>query len=115
MTQDPIHDARFTVVSGEQVTVTLRPVQVQNCLTSAAFDGTGLTRTSQSPDVYQFAVSGNVGDSMLFAGSCEFLAGDPVQAHYNVGISGSQGGNFTSAPVFREMPDAAFQLRFTVA
>jgi hypothetical protein len=114
MTQDPNDNSSFTVANGEQATVTLIAVQC-NCNTSAGFDGGALARQSSNPDVYAFAVGGNSGDGKVFAGLCEFLPSDPVTAHYTVRISGSQGGNFASSSVFKETPEASFQLFFTIA
>jgi len=114
MTQDPSDDASFTVASGEQVKVTLQSVQC-NCNTSAGYDGQGLTKQHPIPDIYGFQVAGNSGDEKVFAAKCDFLSGDPVTAHYTIGVVGDQGGSFTSSPVYMETPDAAFQLYFTIA
>jgi hypothetical protein len=93
MTQDPNNDAYFTVASGEQATVTLQSVQC-NCLTSAGFDGQSLVKQHPIPDVYSFTVVGSAGVQKVFAALCEFLSGDPVTAHYTIGVTGSQGGAF---------------------
>lgn len=114
MTQDPNDNSSFTVANGEQVRVTLRAVQC-NCNTSAGYDGGALARQSSNPDVYVFTVGGISGDGKVFAGLCQFLQNDPVTAHYSVQISGSQGGNFTSSSIFKESPEASFQLFFTIA
>lgn len=114
MTQNPNDNSSFTVASGEQATVTLRAVQC-NCNTSAGYDGGALTRSSSNPDVYKFAISGATGVEKVFAGLCEFLAGDPVTAHYTVRVSGSQSGSFTSSSIYKETPEASFQLYFTIA
>jgi hypothetical protein len=114
MTQDPNDNSSFTVANGEQATVTLQAIQC-NCNTSAGFDGGRLAKQGANPDAYAFAVNGNSGDTKVFAGLCEFLPSDPVTAHYAVRISGSQGGNFTSSSVFKETPEASFQLYFTIA
>lgn len=113
MTQDPNDNSSFTVANGEQVTVTLQSVQC-NCNTSAGFDGTPLTKASSTPDVYVFIVNGNSGDEKVFAALCEFLPSDPVTAHYTVGETASGGGNFKSSSVFKETPEASFQLFFTI-
>jgi hypothetical protein len=114
MTQDPNDDANFTVASGETVTVSLQSVQC-NCNTSAGFDGQPLVKQHSIPDIYSFTVAGASGDERLFVSSCQFLPGDPVTAHYTIGVAGSQGGAFTSSPVFMETPNASFQLHFTIA
>ena len=114
MTQDPNDTANFTVASSENVTVTLQSVQC-NCNTSAGFDGQILAKQHSIPDIYRFGVAGALGDQKLFVGSCQFLPGDPVTAHYTISVAGSQGGNFTSSPVFMETPDASFQFLFTIA
>lgn len=114
MTQDPNNDAYFTVASGEQATVTLQSVQC-NCLTSAGFDGQSLPKQHPIPDVYSFPVAGSSGVQKVFAALCEFLAGDPVTAHYTIGVAGSQGGSFTVSSIYKETPDASFQLYFTIA
>lgn len=114
MTQDPNRDAYFIVMSGEQATVTLQSVQC-NCLTSAGFDGQSLVKQHPIPDVYSFAVVGGAGVQKVFAALCEFLSGDPVTAHYTISVKGGQGGAFTVSSVFKETPDAGFQLYFTIA
>jgi hypothetical protein len=114
MTQDPSNDAYFTVASGEQVTVTLQSVQC-NCNTSAGFDGQSLTKQHPIPDVYCFTVAGSTGAQKMFAALCEFLSGDPVTAHYTIGVTGSLGGIFVVSSVYKETPDAGFQLYFSLA
>jgi hypothetical protein len=114
MTQDPNNDAYFTVASGEQVTVTLQSVQC-NCNTSAGFDGQSLVKQHPIPDVYSFTVAGSAGAQKVFAALCEFLSGDPATAHYTIGVAGSQGGTCVVSSVYKETPDAGFQLYFTIA
>jgi hypothetical protein len=114
MTQDPNSDANFTVASGEQVTVTLQSVQC-NCNTAAGFDGSALTKSSSIPDIYKFQVLGSSGAEKIFVGLCEFLAADPVTAHYTIGVASNQGGNFSVSSVFKEVPDASFQLFFDIS
>jgi hypothetical protein len=112
MTQDPNDDSSFTVASSEQVT--LQSVQC-NCDTSAGYNGQGLVKQHPIPDVYGFTVTGNIGDEKVFAALCQFLPGDPITAHYTIGVTRNQGGGFTSSSIYKERPDAAFQLFFTVA
>jgi hypothetical protein len=114
MTQDPNDNSSFTVENGEQATVTLQAIQC-NCNTSGGFDGAALAKQSADPDSYAFQVNGNSGDTKVFASLCEFLPSDPVTSHYTVQISGSQGGNFAASSVFKETPEASFQLYFTIA
>lgn len=114
MTQDPNDNSHFIVANGEQARVTLGAVQC-NCNTSAAYDGGALARQSSNPDVYAFTISGASGVGKVFAGLCQFLPSDPVSAHYTVRVSGSGGGNFTSSSVYKEAPEASFQLYFTIA
>lgn len=114
MTQDPNDNSSFTVANGEQAQVTLTAVGC-NCNSAAGFDGSTLTRQSSNPDIYAFTIGGDSGSSMLFAGLCQFLQSDPVTSHYTVEVSGSQGGDFASSSIFKESPEASFQLIFTIA
>jgi hypothetical protein len=114
MTQDASSPAYFTVSSGEKITVTLQSVQC-NCNTAAGFDGSALTKSSSIPDVYAFQVSGASGAEKIFAGLCEFLAADPVTAHYTIAVASNQGGNFAVPSVYKEVPNASFQLYFDIA
>lgn len=114
MTQDPSARAHFTVASGESVRVTVGAVKC-NCLTSAAYDGTGVAATSTNPDIYDFTVNGGSGDQTLFACVCTFQTGDPAAAYYTVTVVGSAGGGIFAAPsVYKEAPEASFQLYFSV-
>jgi len=113
MTQDPNDNSSFRVANGERVTVTLRAIQC-NCNTSAGYDGAAVARQNSNPDVYGFTVGGAPGSSTVFAALCEFLPSDAVTAHYTVQVSGDQGGNFTSSSVYKETPEASFQLYFTI-
>lgn len=114
MTQDPNDNSSFTVANGEQAQVTLSAVGC-NCNSAAGFDGAALARQSSNPDVYAFAIGGDSGSSKLFAGLCQFFQSDPVTSHYTVQVGGSLGGNFTSSSIFKESPEASFQLIFTIA
>jgi len=113
MTQDPNAKAYFTVTSGEKVRVTVGAVKC-NCLTSAAYNGTGIPKTTANPDAYDFTVSGPSGNQTVFACVCTFQTADPAEAHYTIAVSGSGGGNFSVPSVYKEAPEAAFQLYFTV-
>ena len=114
MTQDPNRAAYFNLKAGEQVTVSLQSIQC-NCNTSAGFDGVSLAKTHAVPDVYSFQVVGASGDEKVFVGLCEFMAADPVTAHYTVAVSSAQGGAFTASSVYKETPNASFQLYFDIA
>jgi hypothetical protein len=113
MTQDPDDDSSFTVATGEQVTVTLQSVQC-NCNTSAAFNGTALAKQHLIPDVYRFSPAGSSGDEQDYAASCKFEDSDPETAHYTVKVEGSGGGSFASTPIPKDVPQAKFELHFTI-
>jgi hypothetical protein len=114
MTQNSTDDSSFTVQSGETVTVSLQSIQC-NCNTSAGFDGQGLAKQHRIPDIYGFGVAGNCGDEKVFAALCQFLPDDPLTSHYTIRVSGSAGGDFSSSSIYKETPDASFQLYFSVA
>ena len=114
MTQDSSNPAYFEVASGERITVTLQSVQC-NCNTAAGFDGSALNKSSSVPDVYQFPVVGASGAEKVFAGLCEFMAADPVTAHYTIGVGSEGGGNFKVPSVYKEVPHAGFQLYFDIS
>jgi hypothetical protein len=114
MTQDPNTDANFTVQSGEQITVSLQSVQC-NCNTAAGYDGAALVKSHSIPDTYVFTVAGASDSEKVFVALCEFLAADPVTARYTIAVSSDQGGNFTVPSVFKETPNASFQLFFDIA
>lgn len=113
MTQDQNSDAYFDVVVGEQITVTLQSVQC-NCNTAAGFDGATLTKTHPIPDIYSFTIAGSQGDEKVFAALCEFLSADPVTAHYTVRVASAQGGQFSVPSIYKETPNASFQLYFDI-
>jgi hypothetical protein len=113
MNQNPNAKAYFTVTSGEKIRVTVGAVKC-NCLTSAAYNGMSIPTTTTNPDVYAFTVTGQSGDQTVFACVCTFQTGDPPAAYYTIGVSGSGGGSFNSPSVYKEAPEAAFQLYFTI-
>jgi hypothetical protein len=113
MNQNPNAKAYFTVTSGEQVRVTVGAVKC-NCLTSAAYNGTAIPATSKNPDIYDFTVTGRSQDQTVFACVCTFQTSDPSAAYYTIAARGSNGGDFTVPPVYKEAPEAAFQLYFTI-
>lgn len=114
MTQDQNDDSLFTVATGEVATVSLQSVQCL-CKTKADFDSQKLDQQRTEPDVYSFAVTGNSGDEKVFAALCQFMDGDPTSAHYTIAVQGNQGGAFTSSSIFKETPEASFQLFFNIA
>jgi hypothetical protein len=116
MTQNPAALSEFTVQSGEQVAVSIEAIGCA-CNTGAAYDNTPWPQISQSPDVYEFTVSGNSGDHHFFNYVCHFFQGDLPGVTYQVSVTGDKGGGTVLARTVGKQitPPAAFQLTFLIA
>jgi len=93
-----INKFMYNVVNDEDVTITISftPASKSGSFPVLTLDGKTLNPTG-TPPVYKFTVTKAVGREHLVGTDFTFMPDAPATAQYNVGLTGSKGGNFTFA------------------
>ncbi|UCC79274.1 MAG: hypothetical protein JSW64_13515 [Candidatus Zixiibacteriota bacterium] len=97
----------YGVKQGEDVRFEITPMNgAAGERATAAVDGNALENTgSKEVPVFLFKVTKNSGERHFAILAFSFVDGDPNDAHYKIKVSGSEGGDYDSNPVWKEDGD----------
>jgi hypothetical protein len=84
----------YEVSPGEQIRMEFTPVEVGEEFVAVAVDGNVLRSSPGPTPTYQFTASMTVGDRHFAKIECSFPGDTPDTARFEMGLSGSGGGNF---------------------